>query len=151
MVIENGAEVLLPFFPSLHFDQAKNVFHIAVELVTVSIHVKTVMNRYFPARQTIIPWISLLYIISSCAESALFRASANKVSNTLIRYTLSSYDLWYSVAKFRHCTLYCHFVDSRVYSDTNNLKSSFFLTYSNWRFYIRKLSLSKGNEEMRLV
>lgn len=86
------------------------------------------MNRYFPALQMIILWISLLCIISSSAESALLRASANEVSNTLIRYSLSSYDLWYSVAEFRHCALYCHFLCSRVCSDTNNLKSSLFFS-----------------------
>lgn len=137
------------FFSFLRFDQTKNVFRIiAVELVTVNTHVKTVMNRYFPALQTIILWISLLCIISSSVESASFRASANKVSNTLIRYASSSYDLWHLVA--RHCTLYCHFVDTRVYSDTNNLKNSFF-SHNNWRFYISKLSLSKGNKGMKLV
>lgn len=124
---------------------SKNVFHIiAVELVIVSLYIKTVMNRYFPTLQAIILWISLLCIISSSAESALFRASENS-----LKHTLSRYDLWYSDTKFRHCTLYCHFVDSRAYRDTNNLKE-FIFSHKNWRFYSWKLSLSKNNEDMRL-
>lgn len=125
--------MLLPFFSTLPFYQTEKVVHLVpVELVTVNIYVKMIMNRYFPALQMIILWISLLSILPSSAESALLRASANKVSNTLIRYTLSSYDLWYSVAKFRHCILRCHFVDSGIWNDTNNLRSSFFHTIGDF-------------------